>query len=333
MNVAPFSLSKAEFPRSNSYGPAWVLDNQMGPNALWLAEWLCSKLPLEPESRVLDLGCGKAMASVFLAREYRARVWAADLWMDPGHNWRRAVEAGCADRVCPLRAEAHALPFAEGFFDAVISLDAYQYFGTDELYLEYLGRFVRPGGLLGVVVPGLTQPLGDEVPAHLTQPQSNGTVFWEDACRSFKTASFWRELWGRDHTVTDVAVDTLPDGWRHWRDFERILELAGKSVFPSYAEALDRDQGRYLGFHRLRRAGPTRPTPTCTIPASGSSPASIADLPPGQGGHDSPSAKSRIPGAPCSRPVSHPPRAGPRPAAPFPRPARSRADPPASPRP
>lgn len=42
---------------------------------------------------------------------------------------------------------------------AASSLDAYQYFGTDELYLDYLGRFIRPGGSLGVVAVGLTQPL------------------------------------------------------------------------------------------------------------------------------------------------------------------------------
>lgn len=254
----PALLTKAEFPRSSTYDPSWLLDNQMGPNAVWLAEWLCAALAIQPAMRVLDLGCGKAMTSIFLAREFQARVWAADLWVDPDHNWRRIVEAGCADRICPLRAEAHALPFAAGFFDAVVSVDAYQYFGTDELYLNYLSRFVRPGGVLGIVVAGFTQqPAGDSPPAHLTEPQANGKVFWEDACRSFKSAAFWRDLWNRNAAVTDVVVDTQPDGWRHWRDFERALERAGKSIFPSDAEALERDQGRFLGFHRLmaRRSG------------------------------------------------------------------------------
>ncbi len=244
-------LEKPEFPRSKGYDPSWMLDHQMGPNAVWLLEWLCELLPLEPGARVLDLGCGKAMSSIFLARELEARVWAVDLWMDPDHNWQRVVEAGCDDLVCPVRAEAHALPFACGFFDAVVSIDAYQYFGTDELYLDYLGRFVRPGGMVGVVVPGLTQPLGEVVPEHLTRPQSNGKVFWEPSCRCFKTACFWRQLWCGSSAVSDVIVETQPDGWRHWRDFERALELTGKSVFPSDAEALERDQGRYLGFHRL----------------------------------------------------------------------------------
>ena len=45
-------LKKAEFPRSGKYDDDWMLDNQMGPNALWLVEWLCEVLPLEPGMRV-----------------------------------------------------------------------------------------------------------------------------------------------------------------------------------------------------------------------------------------------------------------------------------------
>jgi SAM-dependent methyltransferase len=250
MGIASF-LQKSEFPRSARYEPAWMLENQMGPNAIWLAEWLVEALPLKPGMRVLDLGCGRAMTSIFLARELGVRVWATDLWITPDHNWRRVVEAEVTDLVFPLRAEAHSLPFPAGFFDAVVSIDAYQYFGTDVLYLGYLSRFVRPGGMLGAVMPGLMQPVDDVLPQHLIQPQTNGKVFWDDSCWSFRTADWWRVLWCRDSRVTDVRVDTLPDGWRHWRDFEKALEASGKGIFPSDAEALDADQGRYIGFVRV----------------------------------------------------------------------------------
>jgi SAM-dependent methyltransferase len=243
-------LRKPEFPRSGRYDLDWMLEHQMGPNALWLVEWLTEAMPLERDMRVLDLGCGKAMSSIFLAREFGVKVWAADLWITPDHNWTRVLEAGLGDQVFPLRAEAHALPFPVGFFDAVVSIDAYQYFGTDQSYLGYLSRFVRPGGLLGVVVPGLTQPI-DELPEHLARPQSNGKVFWEDDCWAFGTEDEWRRRWSRSRTITELRVDTLPDGWRHWRDFERAAELAGKNIFPSDAEALEADAGRYLGFVRL----------------------------------------------------------------------------------
>jgi cyclopropane fatty-acyl-phospholipid synthase-like methyltransferase len=67
-------LKKAKFPRSAAYDEDWMMDNQMGPNVLWLVEWQCEVLPLKPGMRVLDLGCGKAMTSIFLAREFGVRV-------------------------------------------------------------------------------------------------------------------------------------------------------------------------------------------------------------------------------------------------------------------
>jgi cyclopropane fatty-acyl-phospholipid synthase-like methyltransferase len=104
------------------------------------------------------------MSSVFLAREFNVQVWATDLWVNQDDNWRRACSTGMSDRVFPLRAEAHALPYAREFFDAVISADAYHYFGTDELYLSYLSCFVRAGGRIGIVVPGLMQAIEKDIP-------------------------------------------------------------------------------------------------------------------------------------------------------------------------
>ena len=242
-------LNKPEFPLSGRYDPDWVLENQMGPNALWLLEWLLADLPLTPGMRVLDLGCGKALTSIFMAKEFGVQVWAADLWISPDHNRKRAEAAGVGQSVFPLRAEAHALPFPDNFFDVVVSIDAYQYFGTDVLYLGYLLRFLRPGGLVGFASPGLIQSFS-VVPRHLARCQSNGKPFWEDECWSFKTADWWYGHWRKNSNIDDIRVDTLEDGWRYWRDFEKVLEATGKSPFPSDAEALENDRGEYIGFVR-----------------------------------------------------------------------------------
>ena len=251
MPEAPAGLRRPEFPRSARYDADFLLDNQMGPCAIWLLEWLCEKFPLAPGARVLDLGCGKAMTSVFLAKEYGAKVHAVDLWMDPDNSWKRVVAARVADLVCPMRAEAHTLPFAAGYFDAIVSIDAYQYFGTDILYLDYLTRFLRPGGRLGVVVPAVVHPLTEGIPPWLTEPQSNGQAFWEEGCRAGRTAEAWREIWNGSPCLTDVSAELQPDGWRHWADFERAIEAAGKGIFPSYAESIEKDAGRTIGFVRL----------------------------------------------------------------------------------
>lgn len=48
-------LENEDFPLSNKYDARWVLDNEMGPNALWLTEWLCREMQLKPGMRVLDM--------------------------------------------------------------------------------------------------------------------------------------------------------------------------------------------------------------------------------------------------------------------------------------
>ncbi len=142
------------FPRASAYDAVWAHRNHMGPSVLWFTEALTQVLPLEPGMRVLDLGCGSAISSIFLAREFGVQVWAADLWIDPSSNRERIDEAGVSDRVFPIEAEAHTLPFAHAFFDAIVSVDAYHYFGTDVRYLSYLAQFVRTGGYIGIVAPG-----------------------------------------------------------------------------------------------------------------------------------------------------------------------------------
>jgi len=117
-------LVKPAFPRAVTYDAEFLFDTWMGPNVLWLTEWATSALPLQPDMRILDLGCGKAASSIFLAKEFGVTVWAADLWIDPADNRRRVEAAGLADRVLPIHAEAHALPFAAGYFDAIVSIDA-----------------------------------------------------------------------------------------------------------------------------------------------------------------------------------------------------------------
>lgn len=101
-------LVSDQFPRSSAYHPDWVMANAMGSNSMWLAEWLSTVMELQPGMRVLDLGCGRAVSSVFLAREFDVQVWATDLWISASENIQRIRDAGCLDRVFPLHADAIA---------------------------------------------------------------------------------------------------------------------------------------------------------------------------------------------------------------------------------
>ena len=59
-------LHHPRYPLASKYDPAWVLANQMGPNALWLLEWLCAGMKLEPGD-VLHTG-GRGSSGLRAAR-------------------------------------------------------------------------------------------------------------------------------------------------------------------------------------------------------------------------------------------------------------------------
>jgi cyclopropane fatty-acyl-phospholipid synthase-like methyltransferase len=246
-------LAKPAFPRSSTYDAKWMLDTNMGPNVLWLAEWASQVVPLHEGMRVLDLGCGKATSSIFLAKEFGATVWAVDLWIKPTDNWERIKAADVTDRVLPLHAEAHALPFAADYFDAILSFDAYHYFGTDDLYLGYLSKFIRPGGRIGIVVPGLVREL-PEGPPETVRP------YWEwDFC-SFHSPEWWRKHWAKTGLVEIEVADTLANGWQVWAEWSECCAEVGAgfvSAAAREAEMLRLDQGQVFGFTRVvaRRPG------------------------------------------------------------------------------
>src|SRR6516164_11327660 len=156
------------FRRASAYHPEWVLAGvSSAANALWLSEWLASSLDLRPGMRVLDLGCGRALSSIFLTREFEVEVWAVDLWFSASQNLKRIRDAGVESHVYPIHAEARALPFADEFFDAVVAIDSFPYFGTDDHYLNYLARFIKPGGAIGFAGAGLMREIEGTVPDSL----------------------------------------------------------------------------------------------------------------------------------------------------------------------
>src|SRR5262245_60594052 len=125
-------LVSGRFPRSSAYNPDWVIAGiSGGANSLWLTEWLCDALHLQPGMRVLDLGCGRGTSSVFLRREFGVQVWATDLWFGASERLLRIRDAGLDDGVFPIHADARSLPFASEYFDAILSIDSFSYYGTD----------------------------------------------------------------------------------------------------------------------------------------------------------------------------------------------------------
>ena len=120
-------------------------------------------------SIVMDLGSGQGITSVFLAKEYGFKVYATDLWSDAEENRKFFAEMGLTDdQIIPVKVDATDLKYEKEFFDVVVSTDSYNYFGRDEKYLdEKLLPFVKKGGYIYIVVPGMKKDCHNNIPKEL----------------------------------------------------------------------------------------------------------------------------------------------------------------------
>ena len=227
------------YPLSSKYDPHWIINNQMGSNCLWLTEALIKSMSLKPGMRVLDLGCGKALSSIFLAKEFNVEVWAFDLCINANDNWQRIREAEVQNLVFPLQGNALEMPFADEFFDAIISINSIWSYGMNENFTDsQLARVVKPGGQIGVVIPGFFNEL-TEVPEYLRP-------YWHSDFNSYHSPAWWRNIWEKAKSININVIDAFEDkeGVKIWHDFIWILD-------PDESKCMEVDNGRNITFLRL----------------------------------------------------------------------------------
>lgn len=229
-----------DYPLSSTYDPALVREKIMGPNPLKLTEELLRDHRIPSHATVLDLGSGTGITSVFLAREYGFQVFAADLWSDPGDNMRFFEQMGLTpNEIVPIKTDATGLPFATEFFDAVVSIDSYNYFGRDP---EFLGNkllpYVKSGGYLYLTFPGMVHDCHDELPSELL-------LSWTpDQLDYLHDIDYWTQMIGCTSGVEVVSLHEMEgtdEAWADWLVCDNDYARGDRASMEAGA-------GEYLNF-------------------------------------------------------------------------------------
>ncbi|MCL6557896.1 MAG: class I SAM-dependent methyltransferase [Firmicutes bacterium] len=109
---------------------------------------LLSFLEPQPGEQILDAGCGTGILALELASR-GLRVTGVDL---SEKMLALAREKIYGHKVGFLRADICALPFSDGYFDAVICFTVLEFVGEPESALQELWRVLKPGGRLVIGV-------------------------------------------------------------------------------------------------------------------------------------------------------------------------------------
>lgn len=232
-----------EYKRSEKYNTPELQAKIMGPNPIKLEEELLEGHKIPKNAVVCDLGSGQGLTSVFLAKEYGFRVYAADLWSDPEENRQFFDEMELTeDRIIPVKADATDLPFEQEFFDAIVSTDSYNYFGRDTRYLdEKLLPFVKKGGYVYIAIPGMKQDCHDNLPKELL-------LSWTPEQMDYMhDVAYWTKMVSccQNAEVVEVSeMESNEEVWEDWLKQENEYAIGDR-------RAMEAGGGKYLNFIKI----------------------------------------------------------------------------------
>lgn len=238
------SSGDTKYPRSSRYSSGQYMSMMMGPNPVKLAEELLQGNLIREGGTVCDLGCGRGLTSLFLAREYGFKVIAADLWNEPGDNDAFFASQGFGkDTIKAVKADVlDGLPFPQESFDAVVCVDSYHYFGRDKSFLnDKLLPYLRHGGYIYIAIPGMVKDCHDNIPRELL-------FSWNpDQLDYMHDVHYWRGILSAARGIDLLTVrqmDSMEEVWQDWLRQDNPYARQDR-------KALEAGAGKFLNFIKI----------------------------------------------------------------------------------
>lgn len=210
---------RARYPELDGYSDDDCYRSFFGGGGLYLATHMLRTLRFKPTDLVLDLGCGQAATSIFLARHYGVRIVALDLWTSSESLNQKFSALGYTDRMCALQMDAtQPLPFPEQFFDVIFCMNSFNFYGGSRDYLHHVLKHLQPGGQICIGSEVLSAEFTDEQmknppPVYafrLPPPNEHVDVFHDDFVKQH-TPRWWWDLFASSGLVDVECCYELED--------------------------------------------------------------------------------------------------------------------------
>lgn len=229
-----------EYKLSKKYMTKEFEEKIMGPNPIKLEEELLQNAKIKKGDIVCDLGSGMGLTSIFIAKEFGAKVYAADLWSDPEENKKFFAMQGLGQQnIIPVKSDATNLQFEKEFFDSIVSIDSYNYFGRDENYLDNkLLPYLKKGGYVYISIPGMKKDCHDNLPQELL-------LSWTpEQLEYMHDISWWKNIISKSQDCEIVAIEEMQSNkevWDDWLKQENEYAINDRKSMSAGA-------GKYLNF-------------------------------------------------------------------------------------
>uniref|UniRef100_A0ACD5GUX9 Methyltransferase domain-containing protein n=1 Tax=Desertifilum tharense IPPAS B-1220 TaxID=1781255 RepID=A0ACD5GUX9_9CYAN len=129
------------------YGPTGREQKERRQAQIELIEELLKWGQVQQPQHILDVGCGIGGSSLYLAEKFQAAV--TGITLSPVQAARAEVRAQTANlsQVQFQVADALNMPFAEGSFDLVWSLESGEHMPDKQKFIQECYRVLKPGGM------------------------------------------------------------------------------------------------------------------------------------------------------------------------------------------
>lgn len=178
-----------------------------------------------------------------MAKEYGFKVYATDLWSNPDENRKYFYSLGLDENsIVSIKADSTDLHFDKNFFDAVVSVDSYNYFGRDENYLDNkLLPFVKNEGYIYIAIPGVKNDCHDNLPKELLLSWTPEQL---DYMHDIK---YWENIFNKSNDSEIIKIEEMESNEEVWNDW--LMQENEYAI--NDRKSLNAGAGKYLNFIKI----------------------------------------------------------------------------------
>ena len=171
------------------------------------------------------------------------KVYATDLWSNPDENRKYFYSLGLDENsIVSIKADSTDLHFDKNFFDAVVSVDSYNYFGRDENYLDNkLLPFVKNEGYIYIAIPGVKNDCHDNLPKELLLSWTPEQL---DYMHDIK---YWENIFNKSNDSEIIKIEEMESNEEVWKDW--LMQENEYAI--NDRKSLNAGAGKYLNFIKI----------------------------------------------------------------------------------
>lgn len=134
--------------RHFGYYPEGMEAISMKQAQILMIEKLAEKLSMQPDSLLLDAGCGEGFVAMYLANKYGLRIRGVDLLEVSIEKANKSLENGLKNKVSFKIMDYSSLDFPNETFDAVYTMETLVHAADYSQALQEFHRVLKPHGKL-----------------------------------------------------------------------------------------------------------------------------------------------------------------------------------------